>query len=119
MKFRNAVIVAIEECQEISGEVFLVAWAQCADNAEVNRCILRFLRIVNEDKNVARMHIRMEKIVPKYLREKNLNAIFGQCLDVGSGFPESLYIADLCAENSFLNQHLGSTVIPVDVGNVK
>ncbi len=119
MQLGDAVVVAVEEREEVLGEVALVLRAQRADDAEVDGGVFRVLRVVDQHEDIARVHVGMEEVVAKHLREKNLHAVFRELLDVGPGGAQRLHVADRRAEDALLHQHLGPAVVPVDLGHVQ
>ncbi len=53
----------------------LIAGRQRADDAEIDRGVLRLLGIVQQHEDVARMHVGVEEVVAERLREKDLHAV--------------------------------------------
>ena len=117
--FAIAVVVAVEKREEIFGEVALVFGTQRADDAEIDGRVLGPFGIVVQDENIAGVHVGVEEVVPEYLREKDLDAVFGEHLDVGAIRAQRIHVADRRAEDAFLHQHFGAAVIPVDLGYVQ
>ena len=84
----DAVVIAIEEGEEVLGEVVLVARVERADDAEIDGRVARMLRIVEQHEDVAGVHVGMEEVVPEHLREEDLDAVLGEPLDVGAAAAE-------------------------------
>ncbi len=61
----------------------------------------------------------MEEIVLEDLREKYLDAIFSEQLDVRAGGAQRIHVADRYAVNALLNQHFHSAEVPVNLGHVE
>src|SRR5688572_4378476 len=80
----DAPVVALEEGEEIAGEVELVARVERADDAEVYGRVAWALRVAGVDEDVPGVHVGVEEVVPEHLREEDLNAVLGELLDVGS-----------------------------------
>ena len=74
----NAPIIAFEKGQKIFGEVVAIIARQRADNAEIDGNISRVIGLSRIDKNIAGMHIGVEKIVAKNLGKKDFHAPFGE-----------------------------------------
>ena len=74
MRRGHAVVVAVEEGEEVDGEVAFVVVRKAAHNAEIQRDIAAF--IVHQ--NIARVHIGVEKAVFEHLGEEDFHAIARQ-----------------------------------------
>ena len=70
MGFGHPFVVAAEEGKEVLGKIILVAVGQRADDAEIERDITA----VCGDKNVAGVHVGVEKTIAEYLGKKDFNA---------------------------------------------
>ena len=70
MGFGHPCVVAAEEGKEVLGKIILVAVGQRADDAEIERDITA----VRSDKNVAGVHVGVEKTIAEYLGKKDFNA---------------------------------------------
>ena len=119
MQLRNAVIVAVEEREEILGQVAAVFGGKGTDDAEVDGRVARVVRIVDQHEDVSRVHVGVEEVVPEDLREEDLDAVLGEPLDVRPGRAECFHVADRRAEDAFLHHDLGQAVVEVHVGNVE
>ena len=71
-------VVAVEEREEVLGEVVLVARLERADDAEIDGRVARVLRVVDLHEDVAGVHVGVEEIVPEHLREEDLDAVLGE-----------------------------------------
>ena len=65
----------------------LVARLQRADDAEIDGGVARLVRVVDLHEDISGMHVGMKEIMPEYLREKNLDAVFGELGDIGAARP--------------------------------
>ena len=63
VQLRHAPVVALEERQEVLGQIHLVARAQAADDAEIDRHVEWVLGVGHVDEDVARMHVGVEEVV--------------------------------------------------------
>ena len=84
MQPRDAVVVALEESEEVLGQVVLVARIERADDAEIDGRVARMLRVVEQHEDVAGVHVGMKEVVAEHLREEDLDAVLGEPLDVGA-----------------------------------
>ena len=82
----------------------------------VNSNIRRGLWRRRIHKDIARVHIGVEKAVIKYLREKDFNAAFSENLHIDVGLVESGNVANGDAGNSFRDHESGCAVVPEDGG---
>src|SRR4051794_20152670 len=98
----DAAIVAVEECDEVLGQIVLIARIQATHNAEVHGRIARMLRVIEQYKNIAGMHVCMKEVVPKGLREKDFNTILGEPLNVRAA---SLQFGDIVHEHAAHTLH--------------
>ena len=112
-------IVAIKEREEVVGQVPLILRAQCANNAEINGSVFRFVGICHDHENISRMHVGVKKIVAKYLGEENFDAVLSEKLNVSPSLSKRRHVADRYAVDTLLYQHFGSAKIPVNVRDVK
>ena len=115
MQFGNAVVVAIEKREKISGKVLLVGGTQRSDNAKVHCRVPGFGGIVDLYEYVARMHVRMKKVVAKNLGKEYLDAIFGKHANVSSRVTQRLHISDWNTVDSLLDKNAGSAIVPIHV----
>ena len=70
--------ILLKKGDKIFGQVTFICRIQSADNATIDPNILWVQWFVRGDKNIAGMHVGMEKTVAEYLSEKYFNATFGQ-----------------------------------------
>ena len=75
MQLRHPLVVTPEEGSKILCQVFFIGLGERAHNAEVERYIKPKCCRVYADLNIAWVHVRMEKPIPKYLREKDSDPI--------------------------------------------
>ena len=78
----HAPVVAVEEGQQVLGQVVLVARVERADDAEVHRDIARVRRVVDHHEDVAGVHVGVEEVVAEHLGEEDLHAVLRQQLHV-------------------------------------
>jgi hypothetical protein len=116
---RHAAIVAVEKGQKIFGQVVLIARRQGADDAEVHGRIARIFRVVHLYEDIARMHVGMEEIVAKHLREEYLHAVLRKPADIRTARPQLLEIVDDDAVNALHDHDVDAAVVPVDLGHVE
>ena len=76
----DAVVIAVEEGEEVDGKIALVVIGQRADDAEVKGDVA----VVGGDQNVAGVHIRMEKAVAENLREEDFHAVIGKFVQINA-----------------------------------
>ena len=107
-------VVAPEKREEILREVALVAVAERAHDAEVERDVLAVMRRIDGDKDVARMHVGMKKAVTEHLRKKDLDTSAGKLLQVDGGARQFVDPADRDAGHPLHHQHFGVGPVPVD-----
>ncbi len=119
MQFGDAMVVAVEERKKIGREILLIFGAECADDAEVHSRVLGPFGIGDDDKDIAGMHVGVEEIVAEDLGKKNLDPVFGEPLDICSGFAQGIHVADRDAVDTLLDHDFGTAVVPVDLGHVK
>ena len=85
VQHRDALVVAVEEREEVLREVVLVVVGQRADDAEVDRDVLVEVDARVADVDVAGVHVGMEEAVLEDLREEDLDAVARQLLQVDAG----------------------------------
>ena len=73
MQLGNFAVVPPEESQQITGQIVLIFRLQRADNTAIDTNVTGLSRIGSINENIARVHIRMEKAITKYLGEKYFN----------------------------------------------
>ena len=71
-------VIAVEEGEEVDGEVAFVVIGQRTDNAEIKGDVA----VVSGDQNIAGMHIRMEKTVAEDLREEDFHSVIGEFMQI-------------------------------------
>ncbi len=85
---RDAVVVALEEREEILREIVLVEVGERADDPEIQRDIAPEGRFGDADLDVARVHVRMKEPIAEHLREKDLDPFARKPRDVHAGRAE-------------------------------
>ena len=71
VQHRDPAVVALEEGEEVAGEVELVARVERADDAEVDRGVARVRGIADVHEDVSRVHVGVEEVVAEHLREED------------------------------------------------
>jgi hypothetical protein len=97
----------------------LVAGVERAHDAEVDRAVLRVLRVVRLHEDVARVHVGVEEIVPEHLGEEDLHAVLGQAADVGAAAAQLVHVAHEHAADALHHHRLGPAVVPVHFRDVQ
>ena len=115
----DPVVVAVEEGEEILGQVVLVALVERAHDAEVDRAVLRVFRVLELHEDVARVHVGVEEVVPQHLREEDRHAVFREALDVGAAPAQLVHVADDDAVDAFHHHHFRAAVVPVHLRHVE
>ena len=64
------------------------------------------------------MHVGVKKIIPKDLREKDFDPVFGQPLEVHAGRLQAVNILDRDAGHQLQREHIALGQLPVDPGHV-
>ena len=118
-KLRDAPVVAVEEREEVLGEIVLVALVERADDAEVDGGVLRLLRVGDVDEDVAGVHVGMKEIVAKHLREEDLDAVLREPLDVGARGAQRLHVVDGMPTMRSIAITFGRQIVPIDLGHVQ
>ncbi len=85
VQHRDALVVALEEREEVLREVVLVVVGQRADDAEVDRDVAIEVDARVADVDVAGVHVGVEEAVLEHLREEDLDAVARQLLQVDAG----------------------------------
>ena len=119
MQGGNSCIVALEERDEILGQVMLVAGLQGADDAEIDRRVARVLGILGLHENISRMHVGMEKIVPKDLGKENLDAVLGKLRYIRAAGAQFRQLTDDNAMDALHDHDVGATIVPIDFGHIE
>ena len=108
----HALVVALEEGDEVLRQVFLVDLGERADDAEVQRDVAAEGRRRQADLDVAGVHVGVEEAVAKDLREEDRDAVARQLLDVDAGVAQPAQLADRHAVHALHHDHAGGAVIP-------
>ena len=115
MQFRDAPVVAVKKGQEIFRQVTLVNRIKRAHDAEINGHVTT----IGADKQIAGVHVGMEKIVPEYLGEKYFHAAFGQYLQVDVIGTQGIDITDLYSIDALHHHHVRAAIRPVHLRHVQ
>src|SRR5690606_35303857 len=115
---RYLAVIPAEEGQQVTGQIALVVGGQGADDTEVDGNVLRVGGIADIDKDIARMHVGMEKTVAEYLGKEDLHPFFRQYLHIDARLFERGYVGNRNPVNAFHHQHRFVGVVPVDEGDV-
>ena len=75
MQGGHPAVIAPEKREEVLGEIVLVEVGQGADDAEIKRDVTIEVGPGGAHKDVARMHVGMEKAVAKDLGKKDFDAL--------------------------------------------
>ena len=73
VQHRDPAVVALEEGEEIPGEIELVARVERADDAEIDGRVARIRRVADVHEDVAGMHVGVEEVVAEHLGEEDLS----------------------------------------------
>ena len=119
MQLGNAVVVLIKKSCKIIRQVALVFARQGAANAKVENDVARVVRVFRVHKNVPRVHIGVEEVVPKNLGVKQSDAFFGQFFPVNAGSIQLRELADGNGVYALHHHHFFLAVIPVHARNVQ
>src|SRR5690606_24487696 len=87
---------------------------QAADDAEVDSDVLRFLRLMAGDEDIARVHVRVEEAVTEHLGEEYFDAALGQLLHVRALGAQGVDIGHRDAADALHDQHLVAAPVPID-----
>ena len=93
----------------------LVGFGERADNTKIYGDIL----VIGSDKNIAGMHVGMEKVIPKHLGEKYLHATIRQYLQIHAFTLKPGHIAYRDAAYFLHHHRILAGVVPIDFGDVK
>ena len=74
MQLGHLTVVAVEERDEVLGQIPFIFFIQRPHNPAVDTDILRILRVLVAHEDIARVHVRMEKAVAEHLGEEHLYA---------------------------------------------
>ena len=117
VQFGHALVVAPEKSTEVLRQILFVVFSERAHNAEIKGNVTPQSFWLNADLNVARVHVRMEKTIAKYLREKKRHAIFGQLRNVHARSAQCIHLTDGQALHALHDDDFGVTVIPIHLWN--
>ena len=83
MKLRDFAIVAVEEGNKVLSQIALVFTVERTHNAKIDGDIFGVFRVFGRNKDIARVHVCMEKTVAKYLSEEYFHTALGQFFHIG------------------------------------
>ena len=116
---RDPVVVALEEREEVLGEVVLVARVERAHDAEVDRRVDRAFGILRLHEDVPGVHVGVEEVVAEHLGEEDLHAVFREYPDVDVAPAQLVHVVDEHAVDAFHDHHVGTAVVPVHLRHVE
>ncbi len=114
--FGDALVIALEEGQEILRQIVLVDIGQGADDAEVQRDVAAAVRPFGGDENVAGMHVGVEEAVAEHLGEKYFDAGAGQARDVHAFGAQRIDLRNRRAVHALHDHHAGGAPVPIHLG---
>jgi hypothetical protein len=115
VQLRHTAVVALEEGKQVARQIVLVLGREAADDAAVDRDVLRAPRVHGADENIAGVHVGVEEAVAEHLGEENLHATLGQHLHVGTLVGQGRQVGDLHPVDALHHQHFGAAPVPVDL----
>ena len=115
MQLGDFTIIAVEERNEVFRQVALIFFVQRPHDTAVDPDVLGVLRMVVANKNIAWMHVCVEKAVAEHLGEKDLHAAFRQQLHVRALRFQRLHVGNRDPVNPLHDHHVFATVIGVDL----
>ena len=101
MQAGHQIIIAFKHGVEQSGQKQPVGQGQIAHDAEINR----HQHAIIADKDIARMHVSVEKPVPEDLHEKTPGGDAGHGLNIMTGGDQPVVIINPGTVNTFHHQH--------------
>lgn len=119
VEFRYPAIVAIEEGDEIFRDVALVLEGEGPHDAEIDGNVGGILGGRDGNEDVSGMHVGMEEVVSKDLGEEDLDAAFGQNLEIDAATLEGFPVTDGNARNAFHDHDVPARLGPIYSGNVE
>ncbi|MNV06328.1 hypothetical protein D3C71_967010 [compost metagenome] len=119
MQLRHATVIALEEGEQVARQVILVFRGQAADDAAVDRNVLRAPRIHGADEDVAGVHVGVEEAVAEHLGEENLHATLGEHFHVGALVGQGCQIGDLDTVDALHHQYFRPAPVPIDLRHVQ
>ncbi len=114
---RHAVVVTLEERQEVLRQVILVKLRQRPDDAEIQRDIAAEGLGRHAHQDVAGMHVGVEKAVAEDLREEDLHTVARQLVHVDAGLAQLGRMRDAHTVHALHHEHLGGAPVPEHLGH--
>ena len=119
MQLRHPAVVAVEEGEEVLGEVALVLLRQAAHDAEIHRDVARPIGMGAIDEDVARMHVGVEEVVAHQLGEEDLHPALGERPQIDAGGAQRIDVADRDPRDPLHHHHPAPRVLPVHFRHVE
>ena len=117
MQLSHPLVIALEKCGEILGQIFFVEFGERAHNAEVQRDVAAKALGSQTHLDVAGVHVGMEEAIPEHLGKKQRHTVTGQLFDVHTGTAQALHLVDGHAVHALHHHHFGAAVVPDHLWN--
>ena len=115
MRHRHRLVIAIEKRGEIAGEIIFILVGKRTHDAEIDAGI----NAVLQHKNIAGMHVGMEKTIAKHLREKYFHAVRRESGDIDAVRPQLREVIDRQKIHALEHQRIAVGVIEIHFRHVK
>ena len=119
MQLRHPLIITIEKRQKIFCQITFIFTIQRTDNATINADILRIFWVLRINKNIAGVHIGMEKAITENLGEKHLHATFCQQFHISAVSFQCLNIRNLNPVNPLHHNQIAIAKIVIHFRNIQ
>ena len=119
MQARHLAVVAVEEGEQIAGQVVLVAIGELADDGAIECDVARALGVGHIHEDVAGMHVGVKEVVDEHLVEEGLHPAPGQDFEIDALRIEPVEVAHGHAVDALQHQHVGAGELVVDLGDVE
>ena len=114
MQFGHAFVIAAQKGHKIIRQIMLIIITQAAHDTEIHqRDAHRFVRLWDDDKDIAGMHISMKIAITKNLGEKQFYPCLGNFLSADTGSFQLIDFINTNTANTFHDQDIFSRQIPV------
>ena len=117
MQFGHALVVAAEKSREILRQVLLVEFGERTDDAEIEQDVMAKTGWIQTDLDIAGMHVGVKKPIPKYLCEKDHDAIARQFGNVDACRTQTFQLRNGHTIHALHYHHFGMAEIPEHLGN--
>ena len=114
MQFSNAGIIAVKESVKVFRQIAFIFRRKRTNDTEIHRHVLRLVRVTWVNENIPRMHVRVEKVMPKHLGKKHFHPQFAQAFKTDIEGLQSRNIANGHTVNTFHHHDVLVGVIPMD-----